>query len=100
MLAALTLLPVLLGSFGHRLRLPATATDEGDHGWFARVARVVQRRAAVVAVVVGGGACHRGAVATAARKNAGSAHGTSAPPTYPRPAARRAFSGTPTRGVS
>ena len=58
MLAALTLLPALLGAFGHRLRVPpstATATDDGDHGWFARVARVVQRRAVVVAVVVAGG---------------------------------------------
>jgi len=57
MLAALTLLPALLGALGHRLRVPAgrAGDDEGEHGWFAGVARLVQRRAGVVAVVVAGG---------------------------------------------
>jgi RND superfamily putative drug exporter len=98
MAAALTLLPALLGAFGHRLRGPtpapapapvptptpalaagagaaglgvpelgtsgvarssgsldSRASDADERGWFAGVARVVQRRAAVVAVVVGGG---------------------------------------------
>jgi RND superfamily putative drug exporter len=57
MLAALTLLPALLGRWGHRLRLPAAVTADGadgagDHGWFARLAGLIQRRAWPVAVLV------------------------------------------------
>jgi RND superfamily putative drug exporter len=49
MAAAVTLMPALLGRFGHRLGVAAPASD---HGWFARVAQLIQRRAALVAVVV------------------------------------------------
>jgi putative drug exporter of the RND superfamily len=53
MLAALTLLPALLGRWGHRLRVPAApSAGAGDHGWFARLARLIQRRAWPVAVLV------------------------------------------------
>jgi len=72
MAAALTLLPALLGRVGHRLRVPGpnlsepapevaaltTKTGAGstgghlDHGWFARLARLIQRRALPVAVLV------------------------------------------------
>jgi RND superfamily putative drug exporter len=56
MVAALTLLPALLGRIGHRLGVPA-ATQAGapDHGWFARLARLIQRRALPVAVLVATG---------------------------------------------
>jgi putative drug exporter of the RND superfamily len=52
MAAALTLLPALLARYGHRLspRPPAAA-----HGAFARLARLVQRRAVLVVVIVGVG---------------------------------------------
>jgi putative drug exporter of the RND superfamily len=52
MAASLTLLPALLARYGHRLspRSPASA-----HGAFARLARLVQRRAVPVVVVVGVG---------------------------------------------
>jgi putative drug exporter of the RND superfamily len=52
MVAALTLLPALLTRLGHRLspRPPAAA-----HGGFARLARLVQRRAVLVVVLVGVG---------------------------------------------
>ena len=49
MAAALTLMPALLGRFGHRL---GVAQPASDHGWFARLAQLIQRRAALVAVVV------------------------------------------------
>jgi putative drug exporter of the RND superfamily len=52
MAAALTLLPALLVRFGHRLSPQAPATS---HGAFARLARLVQRRAVPVVVVVGVG---------------------------------------------
>ena len=53
MAAGLTLLPALLGRFGHRLRIPEPASMAGsDHGWFARLARLIQRRALPVAVLV------------------------------------------------
>jgi RND superfamily putative drug exporter len=53
MVAALTLLPALLGCVGHRLRLPAAAAAEvSDHGWFARLAGLIQRRALPVALLV------------------------------------------------
>ena len=51
MIAALTLMPALLGRFGHRL---GVAKPAADHGGFARVARLIQRRAGLVAVVVSG----------------------------------------------
>ncbi|HEX8804594.1 MAG TPA: MMPL family transporter, partial [Acidimicrobiales bacterium] len=49
MAAALTLLPALLGRVGHRFRPQSTASDTGV---FARLAGVLQRRAAPVAVLV------------------------------------------------
>ena len=52
MAAALTLLPALLSRFGHRLSPRAPASS---HGAFARLARLVQRRAVPVVVVVGAG---------------------------------------------
>jgi RND superfamily putative drug exporter len=50
MTAALTLMPALLGRFGHRLGVARLASD---HGWFARIAHVIHRRAGLVVVVVG-----------------------------------------------
>jgi putative drug exporter of the RND superfamily len=47
--AALTLMPALLGRFGARLGASQAASD---HGWFARLARVIHRRAGLVVVVV------------------------------------------------
>jgi putative drug exporter of the RND superfamily len=52
MASALTLLPALLARFGHRLSPQAPASS---HGAFARLARLVQRRAVPVVVVVGAG---------------------------------------------
>ena len=52
LLSAQTLLPVLLQRFGHRLR---PAEPAGAHGAFARLARVIQRRAWPVVLVVGAG---------------------------------------------
>jgi RND superfamily putative drug exporter len=52
MAAALTLLPALLSRFGHRL---SPRAPESSHGAFARLARLVQRRAVPVVVVVGAG---------------------------------------------
>ena len=52
MAAALTLLPALLSRFGHRLSPRAPASS---HGAFARLARLVQRRAVPGVVVVGAG---------------------------------------------
>jgi RND superfamily putative drug exporter len=49
MIAALTLLPALLGRFGHRL---GTATKAADEGFFARLARLISRRAGLVVVLV------------------------------------------------
>jgi uncharacterized membrane protein YdfJ with MMPL/SSD domain len=53
MLAALTLLPALLVLFGHRIR-PARPAPSGG-GFFARVARGVQRRPALTLVVTAAG---------------------------------------------
>ena len=53
MLSAVTLLPAILAGFGHRIR-PARQTERSGR-FFARVATLVQRRAAVVATVVGAG---------------------------------------------
>ncbi|MGH9209886.1 MAG: MMPL family transporter [Acidimicrobiales bacterium] len=56
MAAALTLLPALLGRVGHRLRPRASASvSDGvsDHGWFARLAGLIQRRAVPVTLIVG-----------------------------------------------
>jgi len=50
MAAALTLLPALLARYGHRLSVAAPASS---HGAFARLARLVQRRAVPVVAVVG-----------------------------------------------
>jgi RND superfamily putative drug exporter len=52
MAAALTLLPALLARFGHRIR---PGTPSGSDGAFARIARVIQRRAVPVVAVVGVG---------------------------------------------
>jgi putative drug exporter of the RND superfamily len=49
MTAALTLLPALLHRSGHRLRPQAAPSD---HGYFARTARAIQRRALPVAALV------------------------------------------------
>jgi putative drug exporter of the RND superfamily len=49
MAAALTLLPALLARFGHRL---SAADPAPSHGPFARLARLVQRRAVPVVVLV------------------------------------------------
>ena len=49
MVAALTLLPALLGRFGHRL---GVATKAADEGFFARLARLISRRAGFVVVLV------------------------------------------------
>ena len=49
MIAALTLLPALLGRFGHRL---GVATKAADEGFFARLARLISRRAGFVVVLV------------------------------------------------
>jgi RND superfamily putative drug exporter len=48
MAAGLTLLPALLGRFGHRL---GAASAPSDHGWFARLARLIHRRAGFVVVL-------------------------------------------------
>jgi RND superfamily putative drug exporter len=48
--AALTLMPALLGRIGPRL---GRASPASDHGWFARTARLISRRAGLVVVVVG-----------------------------------------------
>jgi RND superfamily putative drug exporter len=53
MVAALTLLPAVLATFGHRIK-PARVTARTGH-YFLRVARLVQRRAGLVAVIVAGG---------------------------------------------
>ena len=50
MLAAVTLLPALLGLWGRRVR-PAPASQEGT-GLFAAISRLVQRRAVLIVVVV------------------------------------------------
>ncbi|HEY3140858.1 MAG TPA: MMPL family transporter [Acidimicrobiales bacterium] len=52
MAAALTLLPAMLATFGHRLGF---TTAGSDHGFFARLARLIQRRAVPVVLVVGAG---------------------------------------------
>jgi putative drug exporter of the RND superfamily len=51
MLAAVTLLPALLGMWGHRVR-PTRAGRETGTGLFASVSRVVQRRALLIVVAV------------------------------------------------
>jgi RND superfamily putative drug exporter len=51
MSAALTMMPALLGRFGHRLGAGVPASD---HGWFAHVARLISRRAGLVVILVGG----------------------------------------------
>src|SRR5690606_5225301 len=53
MLAALTLLPALLATFGHRIKPAKVTAHTGQY--FHRVATLVQRRAAIVAVVVTAG---------------------------------------------
>ena len=50
MLAAVTLLPALLGMWGHRIR--PTPTRAPSAGLFASVSRVVQRRALLIVVAV------------------------------------------------
>ena len=50
MLAAVTLLPALLGMWGHRIR--PTPTQAPSAGLFASVSRVVQRRALLIVVAV------------------------------------------------
>ena len=50
MLAAVTLLPALLGMWGHRIRPTPRRTDPA--GLFAAVSRLVQRRAPVIVVAV------------------------------------------------
>jgi RND superfamily putative drug exporter len=50
MTAALTLLPAVLASFGHRIK-PARVTARTGH-YFHRIATIVQRRAVLVATVV------------------------------------------------
>jgi putative drug exporter of the RND superfamily len=52
MAAALTLLPALLARFGHRI---GPSAPSAAHGAFARLSRVIQRRAVPVVVVVGAG---------------------------------------------
>ena len=51
MVAAVTLVPALLGLWGRRIR-PAPAHARPDHGLFYRLSRVVQRFAPVIVVVV------------------------------------------------
>ena len=51
MSAALTLMPALLGRYGHRL---GSGVPASDHGWFAHVARLISRRAGLVVVLVSG----------------------------------------------
>jgi putative drug exporter of the RND superfamily len=51
LLAAVTLLPALLGALGRRIK-PAPARRDGHR--FARIAAIVQRRAVLTLVVVGG----------------------------------------------
>ena len=51
LLAAVTLLPALLGMWGARVRPPARAGAQGS-GLFAAISRVVQRRAALIVVLV------------------------------------------------
>jgi RND superfamily putative drug exporter len=50
MSAALTLMPALLALFGARLGASAPSSD---HGWFARTARLISRRAGLVVAIVG-----------------------------------------------
>jgi RND superfamily putative drug exporter len=52
MAAALTLLPALLARFGHRMKPGAPS---GADGAFARIARVIQRRAVPVVALTGAG---------------------------------------------
>jgi RND superfamily putative drug exporter len=54
MVAGLTLLPALLATIGRRIR-PARRGAADDHGWFARVSHVVQRRAVPIVALVAGG---------------------------------------------
>jgi putative drug exporter of the RND superfamily len=53
MAAALTLMPALLARIGHRLRVRTDRVTATDHGPFARLARLIQRRAVPVVVLVG-----------------------------------------------
>ena len=50
--AGLTLVPALIGLFARRIK-PSTA-EVSDDGFFARLARITQRRAVLVVVLVGG----------------------------------------------
>ena len=53
MLAALTLMPAMLRLMGHRLRARRMPDERAaGHGWFATLARVIQRRALPVAIAV------------------------------------------------
>jgi len=63
--AALTLTPALLTVFGRRIRMPASVGR--DDGFFSRLARWVQHRAAAVVVVVGLGLLVLGAPFLGAR---------------------------------
>jgi putative drug exporter of the RND superfamily len=51
MVAAVTLVPALLGLWGRRIR-PGRAAGGSDHGLFYRLSRVVQRAAPTIVVVV------------------------------------------------
>jgi RND superfamily putative drug exporter len=51
MVAAVTLVPALLGLWGRRIR-PGRAAGGSDHGLFYRLSRVVQRAAPAIVVVV------------------------------------------------
>ncbi len=55
MAAALTLMPALLARIGHRLRVCMNRVPANDHGPFARLAGLIQRRAVPVVVLVGVG---------------------------------------------
>ena len=50
-LAALTAVPALLATFGHRIRPARSGEHDGHHGFFSRIAGFVQRRAVPVVAV-------------------------------------------------
>jgi putative drug exporter of the RND superfamily len=55
MAASLTVFPALLSRVGRRLKVPATASEVSDHGFFARLAHLIQRRAVPVVLLVSAG---------------------------------------------